>query len=174
MLTPPELATKLNVSLRTVYNYIDVYKKSIATHKVWNKTFYSYDDLKKALQQWNNNLQSPLQSNTQKAGEFVGEEGSLQDFAKLQNELQTLKQEKDDLNKYNTTLQDNANKYALAFKEERQEKEKRINEYTKINDKYNNALTDFTKEKVKYTRYVYILVALLCVALTVIAFLYFK
>lgn len=172
-LTPFELSEKLKVSLRTIYNYIEKYKNSIRINRVGNKSFFNYDDILNAMQKDFANLQNPMQSKENLNNDRVVVNSNLQDFATLQNALQNLKQEKEDLTKFNNNLQETANKYALALKDEKNEKEKRINEYTKINDKYNNALTDFSKQKVNYTRKLYILVALLCIALTCIGFLIF-
>ena len=60
----------------------------------------------------------------------------------LQNRVNELQDKNESLTKYNNNLQETANKYALALKEEKEEKSKRIKEYTDMNNKYNTDLAD--------------------------------
>ena len=163
MLTPPDLASRLGVSLRSVYNYLEKYKNRIKKSKKGNKTFYCLFDLEKILNDVNN-LSDPEYNNSVS----INNSESIQ---ALKSDLENLKEENTNLSKFNNNLQDNANKYALALKEEKEEKKIRLNKYTDIQAKYENALTSFNKERVVYERKIYILIWIIAVAITCIVFL---
>lgn len=171
--SPQELSSRLSVSLKSVYNYINKDKKNIRFIKRGKQTFYSLEDILLLIKPYNVNLQNDLQNNLQNIQESTVNNWIWNTVNNLQNTINLLTEEKQQLEKVNTNLQDTANKYALAVKSEKEEKEKRIKEYTDMNNKYNTALEDFNKKSINYIRKIYGLIALLCIAITYIIVVFF-
>lgn len=171
--SPQELSSRLSVSLKSVYNYINKDKKNIRFIKRGKQTFYSLEDILLLVNPNNVNLQNTIQTDLQNTQENIVSTSTMNLQTDLQNKINLLTEEKQQLEKVNTNLQDTANKYALAVKSEKEEKEKRIKEYTDMNNKYNTALEDFNKKSINYIRKIYGLIALLCIAITYIIVVFF-
>jgi transcriptional antiterminator len=63
--SPQELSSRLSVSLKSVYNYINKDKKNIRFIKRGKQTFYSLEDILLLIKPYNVNLQNDLQNNLQ-------------------------------------------------------------------------------------------------------------
>jgi transcriptional antiterminator len=57
--TPKELANRLELSERMVYNYVDVLKKELKAPVVYNRTkqTYQYNEQGKLRWEWNSNME---------------------------------------------------------------------------------------------------------------------
>lgn len=170
-LLPKEISERLWISLKTVYNYLTKYKGQILTKRSEWKTFVNFESFQ-------NILQNTLQTDTKPLITNSWDTNDKQDFENivtLQNQLQNLQtdfervnDEKTNLEKYNTNLTDQVNKFALALSNEKKEKEDIMKRADEIQEKYTATIESFSKERVSYTRKIYLLVWVILVLVTII------
>ena len=75
-----------------------------------------------------------------------------EECAKIQKQYGLVLQQKQDLEKYNLNLQDQATKYALMRREEKDEKNEVLNKFETLQNQYNNKLESFSFERLKRAR----------------------
>lgn len=176
-LLPPEISSRLNLSLKTVYNYLTKYKGQIEIKKSEWKTFVNFESFQ-------NVIQTPLQTDTRpftiqdtKSNQNQG----FENIVNLQKQLQTLQtdfervsDEKTSLEKYNNNLTDQINKFALALSDERKEKGDLLKRHEELQDKYNAKIEEFSKERNGYIRKIstlwWLLLALVLVIISYVLF----
>ena len=69
--SPQELSSRLSVSLKSVYNYINKDKKNIRFIKRGKQTFYSLEDILLLVNPNNVNLQNTIQTDLQNTQENI-------------------------------------------------------------------------------------------------------
>ena len=118
---PKDLSSTLNVSLKTVYNYLNKYPDQIRTRKQHWKTFVHSEDFVSLLQK----LQSPFKMSTQTGEERQEEKPNWIDnvsATKLQTDVQSLIETNTQLSNRNDALERQIKEYGELFMTEKQEK----------------------------------------------------
>ena len=162
-LLPKEISDKLWISLKTVYNHLSKYTDKIETEKRDGKTFVNFVSFTKVLQNWLQNYKSDSGG----VVEYTKDDNGKNDFVNLQSKLQTLQNDfesveskKNDLEKYNNNLQEQITKYALMLSDEKNEKKEVFKRNNELQDLYTSKVEEFWKERVMYTKRIYILLGL--------------
>ena len=170
-LRPKEISDKLKLSLKTVYNHLTKYGDKIEKERRDGKTFVNFVSFVNTLQNWLQNYKADGGG----VDGYIKEEEGKDDFVSLQNRLQSLQSDfegvqskKNDLEKYNNNLQDQITKYALILSEERNEKKEAIQKNDELQNLYTGKIEEFGKERVKFTKKVYLLAWLLIASVLII------
>ena len=91
-----------------------------------------------------------------------------EEIEKLQQEFKLVTEKVESLEKYNTNLQDQASKYALALKDEKNEKIELLQKYDTLNADFTKKIEIHTKEKISWLKKYYTVTALLLVSVILI------
>lgn len=154
--TPNEISLKFWTSLKTVYNYISKYKSKIRIKKEFWKTFVNLSDFEILFTK---NIQS-IQWEEIKIlkNESNNEVWTLKiNIETLQNNYNTLFEQKKNSDNYNLALQEQVSKYALLLNEEKSEKKELMEKYEGLQKEYHSSALQFAKEKLKLTKSFYLL-----------------
>jgi len=161
--SPKDLQQQFWTSLKTIYNYLSRYPNKIRTKKEFWKTVVNIEDFKSVFQKTgsNYNLDIYEDSKTLEANKEVSENESN---LKLQKEYNLALQKNEDLQKYNSNLTEQVNKYALLLSEEKQEKKAWEAKYDNLNQSHFETIERFTKESLQWSRNFYMVLGI-CIAL---------
>lgn len=145
---PSEIAGKFEISVKTVYNHINKYPDKIRTKKEFWKTYVNFEDFENLYFKNYNNISKTFPDK---------EKRNIETDSKLQDSYKELSVQVENLKKQNNNLHEQTNKYAILFKEEKLEKNERIQKYDKIQSLLNEKVIEFGNEKYKLSKRFYIL-----------------
>lgn len=162
-----EVAYRAGISTKSVYNYLAKHS-DIQTEKRGGKTYVNREQFVSYFQhspvaKENSNVTSPA------ANPVSSEEGKTASHpvqktskdSQLAQKLEQVENEKETLQKVNTNLESNLQKYALMLSDEKTEKQLWIDKYNETNEKYIGKIEESAQEKIRHSRVVYGLLGLL-------------
>ncbi len=129
------------------------YPEKINTKKEYWKKFVSYEDFEKIFFNKYNKHSKDL-SEIQKVSDNWNK---IVKDTKLQNDNKELSGKITDLQKHNTNLTEQVNKYVLLFKDEKKDKNQRIEKYENLQTLLNTKLIEFNNVKIKLSKWFFIL-----------------
>ena len=168
MLLPKNIANKLWISERTVYNY----RKKLAgkmkeERRNW-KTYFDFETISEHFQKFGNvakYITSENELNQHQTNNWISE-GNSETLAKLQEDQTNLK-------KYNNNLNEQIQKYAIAFSEEKKEKQKLQEKYDKLESNFLAKIEELSRAKWKLALWLALLGGL-AIAFFIIALFFYQ
>lgn len=152
---PGELSNKLWVSLKTIYNHLSKHNNKIRIKKEYWKTFVHSEDFvrhfESTLQFYNPPTTLPAENNTN-SSLWIPDP----DVSKIQKDYNIVLQKTEELQKYNTNLQDQVSKYALLLSDEKQEKKDILNRFEALQNNYNEKIEQHALEKINRAKKLYL------------------
>lgn len=164
---PKHLSHKFDISLQTVYNYLNKYQWSIRTKKESGKTYIHSDDFTKFIQGSSNDFKSKIK--TPVPDSSFEKSDALQDHLKdLETENRNLAIQLEHKEKYNSNLDSQLAKYVELYKEEKSEKQELLSKYDTLHEEFSSKVETLFREKLKIqSRYYFLL------AIAILLLLYF-
>lgn len=163
-----ELSQKFQISVQTVYNYLEKYKGKIRTKREFGKKYVCLEDftnfVQPTLQSFTNSIE-----NTHHNSPSPDFEKLKNDFWKLETEYKIVAQKTEDLSKHNLNLQDQLSKYAILLTEEKAEKKEILVKYDTIQKEYNVKVESLFREKSLFEKRYYLVLGFLVVLLIFLA-----
>lgn len=167
---PPQLSDTFSISLKTVYNYLSKYSDKIRTRKEYWKTVVHFEDFEKVfqgmVQLYNSpSIPEPKETTTSRSG---NEDWTLNEkLWTIQKDYNIVVQKVQDLEKYNSNLEDQVSKYAILLREEKTEKKELFEKFEGLQNQYNQKVEEFSNSRVaRINRYNTMLI--LCIVAIII------
>lgn len=156
---PKDLAEMHNVSLKTIYNYMNKHATRIRTKRSDWKTFVHSEDFENVLQK----VQSPFITNTESEPVItVIEENQSTEIvdSNLQNEMYELISVNNQLVSLNENLKSQIKQYWEYYEVEKEEKKEWQNKYEQLVGKLSGKLEEFADYKTKQTSKYYVMLSI--------------
>ena len=198
-----EASKKLSVSLKTVYNYVTKSQGQVRVSKAYGKSFVNFEDLQSYITKDYKTLQNDYKvepskeqvldqgivtSSMEKPEKYIWWTDIWNDNAlswkswnkplqNLQNDYKITNEKIEQLEKFNSNLQDQANKYAIKLNEEKEEKRAIQQKYDSLEGEYRNKIEEYADYRVRTTKFssFYIwLVAVTLLCLLALLYLYIR
>ncbi len=163
-----ELAHRFEISVQTVYNYLNKYKGKVRTKKEFWKTFINLED-------FTNFLQPPLkhfekrEETPQNVANFQDIENLKKGFSKLENDYELVIQRSEDLEKYNVNLQEQLSRYGIMLTEEKTEKKEILTKYEMVQKEYHEKVESLFREKSLFEKRYFLLLGFVVLLIVFIA-----
>ena len=190
-----EASKKISVSLKTVYNYVTKSNWQVRTNKAYGKSFVNFEDLQSYITKPYTKLQNDYNdvvkivdkklyentSNEEKAIDNKEIEKNVSNdhipLQNLQNDYKVNNEKIEQLEKFNSNLQDQANKYAIKLNEEKEEKKVLQVKYDNLEGEYRNKLEEYAEYRVKATKvssFYIAIIAITILCLCALLYLYLR
>lgn len=163
-----ELSEKFQISVQTVYNYLEKYSGKIRTKREFGKKYVCLEDFTNFIQPTLQTFTNPIE-NTYSNSPPQEFEKLKTDFWKLETEYKIVAQKTEDLNKHNLNLQDQLSKYAILLTEEKAEKKDLLVKYDTVQKEYNAKVESLFREKSLFEKRYYLVLGFLVVLLLFLA-----
>ena len=173
---PKEISKNLNVTLKTVYNYLKRYPDKIRTKKDYWKTFVNLKDFEQVFHKVQNPFTSPIGEQPQSPNNnYVWK--AIEWDAKFQKELNSLKTENQQLIKRKDVLERQIKEYGELYLSEKEEKKERVIKYDALQVNLNQTINLHNKEKTRILKKYYTMYGmslLMAIAILIVLLIYFN